>query len=362
MYKIAEIAQSIGADYVGDGEIQVTGLEEPANCSPDQLAVAMKPQFAETLSDGAARAALMWQDANWQSYGLDAAILLKRPRYVLSDLTPQFDRGQAYGTGVHPSAVVDPSAEIGEGVCIGPLAVIGADARIGAGSVIGAHAYIGWAVTLGAGALIHTGARIMSHVTAGTGFICHPNAVIGGDGFSFVTPEASAAEQTRASLGAEDITTSQSWARIHSLGSVTLGNDVEIGCNSCVDRGTIRNTIVGNGTKIDNQVQVGHNCIIGDDVVMCGQSGLAGSVKLGNNVVVGGKVAVSDNLNIGDRAVLGGGSGVVSNVPAGRAMLGYPAMKMETHVEVYKASRRMPRIVKEFAELKKAVSKLTSSE
>ncbi len=362
MYTIAEIAHSIGADFVGNGGIVIQGLEEPANCTADHIAVAMKPEFAETIRDGSARAALMWQDAEWQSYGLEAAILVSRPRYVLSDLTPKFDRGQGYNTGIHPNAVIDPSAELAEDVSVGPFTVIGKGVKIGTGSVIGPQVFIGNNVQIGAGALIHAGARILSDVEIGTGFILHPNAVIGGDGFSFVTPEASNAEQTRASLGAEDITNTQQWARIHSLGSVLIGNNVEIGCSSCIDRGTIRHTQIGNGTKIDNQVQIGHNCVVGDDVIMCGQSGLAGSVKVGNSAVIAGKVAVSDNLIIGERAVLGGGSGVTSNVPAGRAMLGYPAIKMETQVDIYKATRRLPRLLREFTELKKAVSKLTSSD
>jgi UDP-3-O-[3-hydroxymyristoyl] glucosamine N-acyltransferase len=174
---------------------------------------------------------------------------------------------------------------------------------------------------------------------------------IGGDGFSFVTAEASNVEKARETLGEGAMTAPADprWHRIHSLGGVVIGDDVEVGANSCVDAGTIRPTRVGSGTKIDSLVQVGHNVIIGAHCLLCAQAGVAGSTVLGNRVVVGGKAGVADNLKIGDDVVLGGGSVVLSNVPAGRVMMGYPATKMATHIEGYKALRRLPRILRDFA-------------
>ena len=189
-----------------------------------------------------------------------------------------------------------------------------------------------------------------------------PGARVGSDGFSFVTPEKSNVETARESLGANVETSEQSWSRIHSLGAVTIRDDVEVGANSCVDSGTIRPTEIGNGTKLDNQVHVGHNVVIGRDCLLCGQVGIAGSVDIGNNVVLGGKVGVSDNVFIGDNVVAGGGSSILSNVPAGRAVLGYPAVKMDSHIESYKALRRLPRLMRDVAALKKAISKSDTSD
>ncbi|CUH80443.1 UDP-3-O-(3-hydroxymyristoyl)glucosamine N-acyltransferase [Tropicibacter naphthalenivorans] len=361
-HTIAEIADALGLSFQGDGGLHITSVAEPAQAQADQLALAMRPDFAEGLRDGQAQAAMMWDGADWQGYGLRAVITSQRPRFAMAGLSAMMDLGQGYVAGIHPSAVIDPSAVLGAEVSVGPLAVIGARAEIGAGSVIGPQAQIGTAARIGAGAVIHAGVRIGARVTIGARFIAQPGAVVGADGFSFVTPEPSGVEKARASLGAEGTDDAQSWARIHSLGGVTIGDDVELGANSCIDRGTVRDTRVGNGCKFDNLVQIGHNVVIGNDCLICAQVGVAGSTVIGNNVVLGGQSGVSDNLRIGDRAILGGASVVLSNVPEGRVMLGYPAVKMETHVESYKGLRRLPRLFRDVADLKKAVSKLAGND
>ncbi|MCT4557997.1 MAG: UDP-3-O-(3-hydroxymyristoyl)glucosamine N-acyltransferase [Pelagimonas sp.] len=366
-YTLDQIATSLGLNVVGDGGLTVSSVAEPAMAGPDQLAMAMRPEFAEGIKDSQAQAAMMWEGADWQSYGLKAALLAPRPRYAMAGLSAMMDAGQGYAPGVHPSAVIDPTARLGPDVSVGPLAVIGAGAVIGDGSVIGPQVQVGWDAQIGAGAILHAGVKIGARVRIGARFIAHPGAVVGADGFSFVTPEPSSVEKVRASLGAEGTETSegkdgQSWSRIHSLGAVSIGDDVELGANSCIDRGTVRDTQVGHGCKFDNLVQIGHNVVLGNDCMICAQVGVAGSSVVGNNVVLGGQSGVSDNLHIGDRAVLGGASVVLSNVPAGRVVLGYPAMKMDSHVESYKGFRRLPRLFRDVAELKKAVSKLAGND
>ncbi|MBN7786036.1 UDP-3-O-(3-hydroxymyristoyl)glucosamine N-acyltransferase [Ponticoccus gilvus] len=356
-YTIQQIAEALGLTAEGDGALTVTGVAEPQSARADELAMASTPKYAEALTDGAARAGFLWAGADWRALGLEAAILPPRPRFSMSALTAMMDRGPGYAAGVHPSAVIDPGAELGADVSVGPLAVIGRGARIGAGSVIGPQVFVGEGATLGESALLHAGVRIMARVRIGARFIAQPGVVIGGDGFSFVTPELSGVEKARQSLGEEGTDSAQSWARIASLGAVTIGDDVEIGANSTVDRGTVRDTMIGSGTKLDNLVTVGHNVVIGRDCLLCGQVGVAGSSVIGDNVVMAGQVGISDNLRVGDRAILGGATVVLSNVPAGRVMLGYPAMKMESHVEAYKGLRRLPRLFREVADLKKAVSK-----
>jgi UDP-3-O-[3-hydroxymyristoyl] glucosamine N-acyltransferase len=181
--------------------------------------------------------------------------------------------------------------------------------------------------------------------------------VVGGDGFSFVTPEPSNIEQVRSSLGDQGAVKNQSYARIHSLGGVEIGDDVELGANACIDRGTVRDTRIGNGVKFDNLAQIGHNVVIGNDCLICAQVGVAGSTQIGNNVVLGGQTGVSDNLFIGDNVITGGATKVLANVPAGRVMLGYPAMKMDAHIDTYKALRRLPRLAQQVAELRRVVFK-----
>ena len=361
-HSIAEIARTLGLEAVGDTGIRVEGVAEPADCTPDRLAMATTPAYAEGLARGQARAAMLWAEADWQALGLEAAILAPRPRYSLSRLSQVMDPGQGYPRGIHPMAFVDPSASVPRDAHIGPFTVIGAGAEIGAGAVIGPQVSIGAETRIGADALIHAGAKIGARVRIGDRFIAQPNAVIGSDGFSFVTPEPSGVEKARASLGDQGETEGQPWARIHSLGGVSIGDDVEVGASTTIDRGTVRDTRIGDGTKIDNLVQVGHNCVIGCHTLLCGQVGLAGSVTIGDFAVLAGQVGVSDGVRIGDRAICGGATVVLSSIPAGRVMLGYPAMKMESHIEAYKNLRRLPRLFREVAELRKAVPNPGSSD
>ena len=356
-HTVAEIAAALGLEAVGDTSIVVEGVAEPADCPPDRLAMAMKPEYAEGIAKGSARTAMLWGEADWQALGLEAAILAPRPRYALSALSAMMDPGQGYPAGIHPMSAIDPTAKLGRDVTVGPFSVIGADVIIGDGAVIGPQVHVGWGTRIGDDALLHAGAKIGARSTIGDRFIAHFNAVVGNDGFSFVTPEASGVEKARETLGDQGEAKGQPWARIASLGGVTIGDDVEVGAAAAIDRGTVRDTRIGDGTKIDNQVQVGHNTVVGRHTLLCGQVGIAGSVTIGDFVVLAGQVGVSDNIRIGDNVICGGSTIVLSSIPAGRVMLGYPAMKMDQHLETYKALRRLPRLSREVAELRKAVSK-----
>lgn len=356
-YTIQQIADAIGATAEGNVALTIARPSEPSDAGSDDLAMAMAPKYAKDLSKGQARAAMLWAGADWQDMGLEAAILVERPRRAMSGLTAMIDPGQGFGSGIHPSAVIDPSAELGEDVSVGPLAVISAGAKIGAGSVIGPQCFIGTDAVLGENAFLREMVSIGARVQIGARLIAQPGGKIGADGFSFVTPEPSGVESARKTLGDQGDAKAQAWMRIHSLGAVTIGDDVELGANVTIDNGTIRNTEIGSGTKLDNQVHIGHNARIGRDCLLCGQVGVSGSVEIGNNVVLGGQVGVSDNIFVGDRVIAAGGTKLLSNVPAGRVMMGYPAVKMDTNTEMYKALRRLPRMMRDFTALKKAVSK-----
>ncbi len=346
-HSIADIAAALGAEAFGAVDLLVDGAAEPGSAGPDDLALAMTPAYGDALAKGQARAAVVWPGADWQALGLEAAILAPRARLAMAGLTRMLDQ-KLPGEGISKHALIDPAARIGTDVVIGPFAVIGADAVIGDGCWIGDQVSIAAGVTIGRDCVIHPGVRLQRHVRIGDRAILHPNVTIGGDGFSFVTAEPSNVERARETLGDAPMSApaDPTWHRIHSLGGVEIGDDVEIGANATVDAGTIRATRIGQGTKIDNLVQVGHNVIVGDHCLLCAQAGVAGSTVVGDRVVVGGKAGIADNLKVGDDVVLGGGSVVLSNVPAGRVMMGYPATKMQTHVDSYKALRRLPRVLK----------------
>jgi UDP-3-O-[3-hydroxymyristoyl] glucosamine N-acyltransferase len=361
-HSVAEIAKAIGAEAAGDLTLIVTHASEPAMAGQDALALAMDPKYAPGLAKGQARVAMLWPGADWQGMGLQAAIFAPRGRLAMAGLSRILDAGPAIAPGIHAMAILDPSARIGAGAAIGPFVTIGAGAVVGVGARIASHVSIAEGAVIGDDALILQGARIGARVRIGDRFICQPGAVIGSDGFSFVTPEKSGVEEIRETLGKRDEIREQSWTRIHSLGSVTIGDDVEIGANCAIDRGTIRDTTIGNGTKLDNLVHVGHNVQIGHDSLICGQVGIAGSSRIGNRVVLAGQCGVNDNIFVGDDVIAGGSTKIFTNAPAGRVLLGYPAVKMETHVEIQKALRRLPRLAARVAEMEKIVSPSSSGD
>lgn len=356
-YTVKQVAEAIGADFAGDADCLVTSVAEPANAAPDALALAMEPKYEDDLKASKARAAVVWPDADWQALGLQAVIFAPRSRYVLSGVNDFFEKRPEIPAGVHPSAVIDPTAVIGPDAAIGPFVTIGARVEIGANARIASHCSIAEDARIGRDALLHSGVRVGARVRIGDGFICQPNAVIGADGFSYVTPKPGAIEEAKSTGRISELGKTQGFVRINSLGSVVLGDRVEVGAGCCIDRGTIADTEIGDGTKLDNQVQVGHNVKVGRNCLLCGQVGIAGSTVVGDRVVLGGQVGVADHLTIGSDVVVAGKSGISSNVPSGRVMMGNPAMRMDLNVEAYKALRRLPRLVAKVAELERIVSK-----
>ena len=355
-FTIRDIALALGAEAEGDLPLEVLRASEPQSAGPQDLALAMDPRYADGIAKGQARAAMLWPGADWRGMGLKAAIFAPRGRLAMSGLTRMLDPGPDIVPGIHPMPVIHGSTQIGEGAAIGPFVTIGAGVVIGPNARIASHVSIAEGARIGADALILQGARIGARVKIGDRFICQPGAVIGADGFSFVTPEKSGVEEIRQTLGQREEILAQSWTRIHSLGAVTIGDDVEVGANAPIDRGTIRDTVIGSGTKLDNLVHVGHNVQVGRDCLLCGQVGIAGSSPIGDRVVLAGQCGVNDNVFVGDDVICGGGTKIFTNAPAGRVLLGYPAVKMETHLEMQKALRRLPRLAARVAEMEKVIA------
>ena len=361
-FSIAEIAKQLGAKAVGDLTIRVASVQEPAKAEADQLALAMEPSYAEPLASGNAQAAVVWEGADWESMGLKAAVFAPRSRYVLSGVTRVFEHVPDIAVGIHPTVIIDPTAQIGANPSIGPFVVISSGVRIGDNVRIASHCSIGRDVNIGHNALIYQGCHIGARVKIGNDFYAQQGVAIGVDGFSYVTPKPGAVEEAKATGHITNASKTEGFARINSLGSVILGDRVEIGANSALDRGTIANTTIGNGTKLDNLVHVGHNVTVGENCLLCGQVGIAGSSIIGDRVVLGGQVGVADHITIGSDVIAAGKSGISSNVPSGRVMMGSPAMKMNLNIEAYKALRRLPRLVAKVEHLEKMVSKSHETE
>ncbi|MFT5868741.1 MAG: UDP-3-O-[3-hydroxymyristoyl] glucosamine N-acyltransferase [Paracoccaceae bacterium] len=357
-FTIQQLAKALGAQAFGALDLEVDGAAEPSLATNRDLALAMSPKYANAIGAGRARAAMIAPGMDWTLLGIEAAIVAPRPRYAMAGLTAALDPGPQIAPGIHPTVIVDPTAAIGANAAIGPFVVIGRGVVIGPRARIASHVSIAEGAVIGGDVLIHSGVRVGARAVLGARVILQPNVIIGGDGFSFVTPEKSQVEAARESLGtAQPPVDAQSWTRIHSLGAVEIGDDVEVGAGSAIDRGTVANTVIGARSKLDNLVHIGHNVQVGQDCLLCGQVGIAGSARVGDRVVMAGQCGVSDNIVIGDDVVCGGATKIFSNVPKGRIMMGSPAVKMDAHLEMYKSLRRLPRLLKTVAALQKAVSK-----
>ncbi len=351
-FTIDELARTTGLRALGDGTLRVDFPAEPAKAGPHDLALAMDPAYADALNTSEARAAVIWEGADWEVLGLQAALVAARPRVAMAGITDAFQHAPDLSSGIHATAAVDASAELGKDVWIGPFAAIGPRAVIGDGTRIGAHVAIGADAEIGAHALLHDGVRFGARCRAGVRLIAQPNAVIGADGFSFEPPQRGAVESAR-ETGHITGTGTTTFLRIHSLAAVEIGDDVEIGACSTIDRGTISPTRIGSGTKIDNQVQIGHNVQVGSTCLLCAQVGIAGSTKIGDRVILGGKAGVGDHVTIGSDCVFAAGSLVAGDVPDRSVMLGIPAAPRNEAARQIVAVRRLPKLVEDVRAIKR---------
>ena len=247
--------------------------------------------------------------------------------------------------GIHPSAVIAPDAEIAKSTAIGPHVTVGARARIGEGSSIGAGCVIGPGVRLGSQCLLYANVTIYENVTVGDRAVLHAGCVLGADGFGFVR-------------------SGDHYEKFPQIGRVEIGDDVEIGANSCIDRAALGVTQIGDGVKIDNLVHIGHNCTIGRHVVIAAQTGLSGGVVIEDYAVIGGQVGIGDKARIETGAVLGSGCGILTSkiVRKGQVVWGTPARPLKEHLEQLANLARLPALRKEVANLRNRLEKITEME
>jgi len=354
---LGAIGRAIGATVEGDASLPIDRpLPAGQPAGPRDLVIAFAADPARLLAGSAARAALIAAGAP-RPAGLAGLLVAERPRLAFAHLLQLFEPHPHAPPGVHPSALVDPSASLGEAVSIGPLCVIGAGVRIGRGTRVLSQVTLGADCRLGEDCLIHPGVRIGPRVTLGNRVILQAGAVIGADGFSYVTPNPSTVELQGGSEGHVK-TRNEPVARLASLGTVVLEDDVEIGANSTIDRATLGVTRIGARSKLDNLVQVAHNVTIGQDCLIAGQVGISGSVRIGDRVVLAGQVGIADHKTIGDDAVIGAGAGIPNDVPAGEVHIGFPALRKDRKVDEVMHLRRLPRMLRDLLDLRQRVASL----
>ena len=331
-----EIVAITGGTLAGNPDTIVTGVAGIKEARPGDATFVANPKYAAALKTTHASVILLPPAL---AGDLPATrIIVDEPMQAFAKLVQKIAPPPVrFAPGVHPTAVVAPTAKLGKDVSIQPHAVIEAGAEIGDRTVIGAGNYIGHGCRIGADCLLHSNVSLREYTVLGCRVLLHAGVVLGADGFGF------------------EMVNGQH-KKIPQLGNVEIGDDVEIGANTAIDRARFGTTRVGNGTKIDNLVQIGHNCVIGEHCIICGLVGMAGSTLIGNYVTIAGQAGLAGHLTIGDKSIIMAQAGVTKDVPPGSFMLGAPAVP---HKEFKKSNAAVHCLPDTLAKLRDLEQQLT---
>lgn len=336
---LQEIAQHCGAALEGDGSRSIQGPADLGSAGATQVSFLANPRYAPLLEKTRAAGVLVGREVECSRADL-ALLRVDDPNQAFTAVVSLFAEPElAPEPGAHPSSVVHPSARLGQGVSIGPLCTVGAEAQLADGVVLHAGVHVGDRAQVGAGSELHPGVVLYSRVILGRRCIVHAGAVIGADGFGFEpTPEG--------------------WAKIPQCGTVRVGDDVEIGANSAIDRARFGETRIADMVKIDNLVQVAHNCVVQRAALLCSQVGLAGTATIGERVILAGQVGVNGHIEVGAGSQIGGQAGVTGDVPPGSAWTGWPARPVREALRDVAHARRIPRLLEELRALEARLAAL----
>ncbi len=332
--RVRELAEWLGATFEGDGEKELVRAASLESAGAEDLAFVGSRKAAEQAEISAAGCLIV--PLEFPNEGCRTLVRAAQPRTAFARAVSRLHAVPAPAPGIHSTAVVAETAEVGSGVSIGPLCGVGEGTRIGASARIGAGCQIGRRVTIGEGCILYANVTVYDDCDIGAHSILHSGCVIGADGFGFVMD-------------------SGRYEKFPQIGRVVIGDNCEIGANSCVDRAALGVTWIGEGTKLDNMVHVAHNCRIGRHVVVAAQTGFSGGVVVEDRAVIGGQVGIGDKARIESGAVLGSGSGVLTSkvVHAGEVMWGTPARPLKEHLEQLASLARLPDLRREVAELRR---------
>ena len=341
-YTTEQINRAVNGTLDGSPTIMITGVEQISEATTNQLTFIGEKKYIKLWDQSLASAAIVnnildvepgKNRALFRVADADLAMAL-----VLQLFEPEPPKCEP---GIHPTTVVDPTAKVGEGTTIGAGCYIGARVVIGANTKLYPNVTVLDDSSIGRQTIIWSGTVIRERCRIGNNCIIHPNVTIGADGFGYrPSPDG------------------RSLVKVPQIGTVIIGDNVEIGAGSCVDRSKFNATTIGDGTKIDNLVQIAHNCKIGRSCVMAGQSGLAGSATLGDGVMMGGGARVRDHVTIGDGAKLGGNAGVISDVAPGKTLFGFPADDYRQILRLWAAQKRLPDLIKQMKKNSSAGSQI----
>jgi UDP-3-O-[3-hydroxymyristoyl] glucosamine N-acyltransferase len=342
---VEQLAALVRGRVVGDGSVPITSARPVGEAGPGDITFVENERYAKKLLASPASAAIVGPHFKQVAAAPSAlpmievddpiAAFLAVRQHLVGATKPRW-------VGIHPQAYVAPTAKIGKDVAIYPFAYVGDEAEVGDGCTLRPGAVVGEQCKLGCDVTVHSNAVLYEGVILGDRVEVHSGSVLGGDGFGYRFVDGR-------------------HMKIPQTGRVEVGNDVEIGANCTVDRATFEATRIGEGSKIDNLVMVGHNNQIGRHNLLCGQVGIAGSCKTGDYVVMAGQAGIKDQLEIGDRAVIGAQAGVHRNVPAGQQILGSPAIPVREQRRLFQMIARLPELYRQVRDLATQVATLTGA-
>lgn len=333
---LGQIAALVNGTLEGDAGTAIRGPGTLEHAESGQIIFVERPELLPAGEESAASALIVPPSARTTAKPI---IVTENPRLAFSKVLELFAPTPRAYPGVHPTAVVGKGVRMAEGVSVGAYAVIEDDVTLEEGCIIHPLAYVGHEAVIGAESRLLPHVFVGERVVIGRRTVIHAGAMVGCDGFGFLP-------------------TPQGHHKIPQVGTVIIGDDVEIGACATVDRATVGATRIGNGTKIDDHVHVAHNCVIGDNCLLCGQVGIAGSTTVGSNVVMGGQVGVNDHVRIGDNIIIGAQAGVFGNLDEPGIYSGYPARPHQSQLRVSAASQKLPDLIKRVRALESQMARL----
>ena len=339
----AKIAEMVNGKLIGSPDRTISSVSGIRDAQSDQLSFIGNKKYQHQLESTKAGVVLVCPDLADAPAVDRSLIVCDNVDYAFAKVIAVFaEEPPKWPVGVHPSAVVSPEAKLGQGVSINANAVIEAGAEIGDGTVIGAGCYIGHDVKIGAGSLLYPNVTVMYRCVIGRKAVIHPGVVIGGDGFGFIP-------------------TKQGLVKVPQTGIVQIDDDVEIGANTTIDRARFGKTWIKSNVKIDNQVMIAHNVVIGESSILVAQCGIAGSAELGRGVILAAKSGVNGHITLGDGVQVAGTSGVVKSLPAGAIALGTPAESQREFMARHTLPSRFEKLSAKVEALRKEIAELKAS-
>ena len=338
---VQELARRLGAAADPALDFDVSGVAAMEEAGPSQVTFLSNPKYVKKLKETRAAGVLVATDFQGES---PAPVLkIANPYLAFAHAIALFYSPPPAPPGVHPTAVLGQRVRLGKGVSVGAFSVLGDGVAVGDGTTIHPHCVVYAGATIGADCLLHSHVVVREHVRLGDRVIVQNGTVLGADGFGFA-PKGDG-----------------SWHKIPQSGTVEIGDDVEVQALSAIDRATVGKTIIGRGTKIDNLVQIGHGCQVGEDTIVCGQVGLAGSSIIGNRVTLAGQVGVAGHLTIHDGANVTAQSGIMDEIPSGQTWSGYPAVPVNDYGRITVHYLHLPDLAKRLKAVEKALESHASA-